>query len=159
MVAMLDGLPTLADMLGERPRPARFEERFASLLAFMHGTLLPHMEVVEETLHPELDRLMQNRHSMAQMRREHGDIRALPTRLDTFGQAVEADALGPAGTVGLRRVLYRLHAMIKVHLAEDEEYQRLLERTLSEEEQAQLVRGLEHTVTDPLSLAPDHGAG
>ena len=71
----------------------------------------------------------------------------------------EGDGATPSGCFLLRRVLYRLHAMIKVHLAEDEEYQRLLERTLSEEEQAQLVRGLEHTVTDPLSLAPDHGAG
>ena len=150
IIAMLDGLPTLADMLDERPRPARFEERFTSVRSFITGTLVPHMDVVETTLYPELDRLMQNRHSMTQMRREHDDIRGLIERRGTFGDAIEADALGPAGSIGLRRVLYRLYAMLKVHLAEEEEYLRVLEHNLSEEEQAELIRGLEHATDEPL---------
>ena len=111
---------------------------------------MPPLEVVEATLYPELDRLMQNRHSMAQMRREHDDIRGLIKRLDTFGGAIEAEALGPAGSMGLRRVLYRLYAMLKVHLAEEEEYLRVLEHSLSEGEQAELARGLEHATAEPL---------
>jgi len=147
---MLDGLPALADMLDERPRPARFEDRFRTIYASVTGTLVPHIERVEETLYPELDRLMQNRHSMTQMRHEHEDIRSLVERLGTFSEAIEADALGPAGTVGLRRVLYRLYALLKVHLAEEEEYLRVLEHNLSGDEQAELVRGLEHAVAEPL---------
>ncbi len=150
IITMLDGLPTLADMIDERPRPARFEERFDSLLVFITGTLLPHMEVVETTVYPELDRLLQGHHSMVQMRREHEDMRGLIERMVTFGEAIEAEALGPAGSVGLRRVLYRLYAMLKVHIAEEEEYLRVLERNLSDEEQAELVRGLEHAVAEPL---------
>jgi hypothetical protein len=148
---MLDGLPALADMLDERPRPARFEARFASVLAFIQGALLPHMQVVEQSLYPELDRLMHSRHSMAQMRREHEDIRGLIERLGTFGEAIAADALGPAGSMGLRRVLYRLYAMLKVHIAEEEEYLRVLEHNLSAEEQAELARRLEHATSEPLS--------
>jgi len=147
---MLDGLPVLADMLDERPRPARFEDRYRTVYATVTGTLLPHMESVETTLYPELDRLMQNRHSMAQMRREHEDIRGLVERLGTFAEAIEADALGPAGTIGLRRVLYRLYSLLKVHLAEEEEYLRVLEHNLSEAEQADLVKGLKHAVAEPL---------
>lgn len=150
IITMLDGLPTLADMLDERPRPARFEERFDSLLLFITGTLLPHMEVVERTVYPALDELMQGRHSMAQMRREHEDIQGLIDRMGTFAEAIKADALGPAGSIGLRRVLYRLYAMLKVHLAEEEEYLRVVEHNLSDEEQAQLVRGLEHAIAEPL---------
>jgi hypothetical protein len=150
LATMLDGLPALADMLDERPRPARFEERFGTVYQSVTGTLLPHIERVEGSLYPELDRLMQNRHSMTQMRGEHDDIRGLVDRLGTFGEAIEADALGPAGTVGLRRVLYRLYALLKVHLAEEEEYLRVLEHNLSEDEQAELVRGLEHAVAEPL---------
>ena len=150
ILAMIDGLPALADMLDQRPRPARFEERFASVQAFITGTLVPHMETVESTLYPELDRLMQNRHSMAQMRREHDEIRGLVERLGTFGEAIRAGALGPAGSMGLRRVLYRLYAMLKVHIAEEEEYLRVLEHSLSDKEQAELVRGLEHATAEPL---------
>ena len=147
---MLDGLPALADMLDERPRPARFEARFSSFYGFITGTLLPHMAVVERSLYPELDRLMQHRHSMAQMRREHAEIEGLIERLGVFEAAIRDDALGPAGSMGLRRVLYRLYAMLKVHIAEEEEYLRVLERNLSAEEQAELVRGLDHAVAEPL---------
>lgn len=150
IITMLDGLPTLADMLDQRPRPARFESRFASVVAFIDGTLEPHMEVVEQTVYPALDRLMHNRHSMAQMRREHQDIRGLMERLGTFGDAIDADALGPAGSMGLRRILYRLYAMLKVHLAEEEEYLRVLEHNLSDAEKEELVRGLEHASAEPL---------
>jgi iron-sulfur cluster repair protein YtfE (RIC family) len=148
--AALDGLPMLADMLDERPRPEAFEARYAELLAFVTGTLVPHMSVVESTLYPELDRLMQNRHSMVQMRREHESIGGLIARLGQFGAAIEADALGPAGSIGLRRVLYRLYALLKVHLAEEEEYLRVLDHNLSPAERAELVRGLEHAIAEPL---------
>jgi hypothetical protein len=147
---ILDGLPALADMLDERPRPGRFEERYRTVYSTVTGTLLPHIESVESTLYPELDRLMQNRHSMAQMRREHADIRGLVERLGTFAEAIEAEALGPAGTIGLRRVLYRLYALLKVHMAEEEEYLRVLEHNLSDGEQAELVSGLKHAVAEPL---------
>ena len=147
---MLDGLPTLAAMLDEQPLPARFEDRFRTIEHALTGTLLPHMERVEDTLYPRLDELMGKRHSMAQMRAEHADIRGLVDRLATFGEAIEADALGPAGAIGLRRVLYRLYALLKVHLAEEEEYLRVLERNLSPDEQDQLARGLEHAIAEPL---------
>ena len=147
---MLDRLPVLAEMLDESPRPAAFEQDFGSLYRFVSQTLEQHMEAVEASLYPELDRLMQRRHSMLQMRREHEDLKGLIARLGTFSEAIEADALGPAGTIGLRRVLYRLYALLKVHLAEEEEYMHVLERNLSEAEQAELVKGLEHAVAEPL---------
>jgi len=146
----LEQLPALADMLDERPRPARFEARYKELYTFVTETLVPHMEVVEANLYPELERLMQNRHSMVQMRREHDDLHKLIKRLGEFGEAIEADALGPAGSIGLRRVLYRLYALLKVHLAEEEEYLRVLEHNLSEKEQAELAKGLEHAMAEPL---------
>ncbi len=147
---MLDGLPGLANLLDERPLPTRFEERYASLYAFVTGTLLPHMDIVEVTLYPELDRLMQNRHSMVQMRREHQELKGLIERLGDFGEAIEVGALGPAGSIGLRRILYRLYALLKVHLAEEEEYLRVLEHNLSDAEQAELIKGLKQATTEPL---------
>jgi iron-sulfur cluster repair protein YtfE (RIC family) len=150
IMAMLDGIPALAGMLDERPQPTRLGERFASLHAFITSTLLAHMDVVEANVYPELERLMQNRHSMTPMRREHEEVKGLIERLGTFGQSVQAGALGPSASIGLRRVLYRLYALLKVHLAEEEEYLRVLEHNLSEDEQAELARGLEHAGAQPL---------
>ncbi len=146
----LDRLPELANMLAQRPRPAAFDEGLATLVRFATETLTPHMEAVEANLYPELDRLMQKRHSMLQMRREHEDLRGLIKRLSSFLEAVEADALGPAGTIGLRRVLYRLYALMKVHLAEEEEYVRVLAHNLSDDQQAELAKGLDHAMAEPV---------
>ena len=146
----LDRLPELADMLAERPRPDAFEADLAALHRFVTATLEPHMEAVEASLYPALDRLMQNRHSMLQMRREHEDLKRLITRLGLFLEAVQAEALGPAGTIGLRRVLYRLYALLKVHLAEEEEYMRVLSRNLTGQEQVELTKGLEHAMAEPI---------
>lgn len=150
IVEALDRLPELADMLAERPRPSGFDVRLTAMYRFVTETLEPHMEAVEGSLYPELDRLMRNRHSMLQMRREHEDLKGLITRLGTFLEAIEADALGPAGTIGLRRVLFRLYAVLKVHLAEEEEYLRVLARNLSDDQQAELVKGLEHAMAEPI---------
>jgi hypothetical protein len=150
ITTMLDGLPALADMLAQQPRPQRFEARYEALHAFVVGTLVPHMEVVESTLYPELERLMQNRHSMVQMRREHEDVKGLIARMGAFREAIAEDALGPAGSIGLRRLLYRLYAVLKVHLAEEEEYMRVLDHNLAPDERAELVAGLEHAVAEPV---------
>jgi hypothetical protein len=40
--------------------------------------------------------------------------------------------------------------MLKVHLAEEEEYLRVLARNLSPEEQAELVKGLDHARAEPV---------
>ena len=48
-----------------------------SCATFLTGPLLPHVEAAEQTLYPELERMYQNRHSMAPMRREHDEVRRL----------------------------------------------------------------------------------
>ena len=46
--------------------------------------------------------------------------------------------------LALRRALYRLHALLKVHLAEEEQYLAVLDRSLTDAEKDVLARHLEH---------------
>jgi hypothetical protein len=114
------------------------------------GQLLPHMEAIETTLYGELDRLMEGRHSMAPMRREHVELRRLIESTGQYHDVVTSGRLGSAEAIGLRRALYRLHAMLRVHLAEEELYLRVLDRNLTEAEKDELARGIEHAVAEPL---------
>src|SRR3990172_7670376 len=50
----------------------------------------------------------------------------------------------------MRRVLYRLYAMLKVHLAEEALYLGVLERNLSAEEKDTLAQGIDHAGARPL---------
>jgi len=113
--------------------------------AFLTGTLLPHMEAAERALYPELERMFQNRHSMAPMRREHDRIREL---VGDFGALVDKDAgtVSLGRTLALRRVLFQLYALLKVHLGEEEAYLRIVERGVTDDIADAVTAALEHPV-------------
>ena len=141
----VDALAAIADDIGKVPAD-ELAERIRKEHAFITGQLVPHMQLAEATLYPELERLLQNRHSTTPMRREHEILRRmidelgeLPARSSQFGAQLR-----------LRRILYRMYASMKVHLAEEEAYVGILERNLSPQETDELARGLAHATVDPL---------
>ena len=52
--------------------------------------------------------------------------------------------------MALRRALYRLHSILKVHLAEEELYLGVLDQNLDDAEKELLARGIDHAMTEPL---------
>jgi hypothetical protein len=145
--ARIDRLPELIDMLELRPVPAEAGPAFLAAFDFITGTLWPHVQVVEESVYPELERLMQNRHSMAPLRREHEELRELIESMGIYVERVEAGPLTAADSMGLRRLVIRLYALVKTHIAEEALYLRVLEGNLSAEEQEAIVSGMAHAVT------------
>ena len=145
----VDRLPELAEMIG-RVTPQAFSQSFQEECSFIIGRLVPHMEAIETTLYARLEEVMEGRHSMAPMRREHAQLRGLFGSLCEYGELVADERLGEGDQIGLRRVLYRLYAMLKVHLAEEELYLGVLDRNLSPEEKDALARGIDHAGAEPL---------
>jgi hemerythrin-like domain-containing protein len=144
----IDRLPELADMLEQRPVPDEFGPRFAAECDFMTGTLLPHIDVVEQNVYPELERLQQNKHSMAPLRREHAEMREIVAQMKTYKGRVEAGDLKPTLALEMRRMCIRFYALVKTHIGEEEEYLRVLQGNLSEGEQVAVEAGLEHASND-----------
>jgi hypothetical protein len=145
----VDRLLMLADMVGHvdcAAIHALFEEEYA----FVVGQLVPHMEAIEATLYDRLEALLGGRHSMAPMRDEHRALERLVDELGHYRPHVEGCSWSAVEGMALRRALYRLHAILKVHLAEEELYLGVLERTLSDEEKDSLARGIDHAMTEPL---------
>jgi len=140
----VDRLPALADMLEERPLPSDFAARFAKEYDFITGTLWPHVEVVETNVYPELERLMQNRHSMAPMRREHEELGKLIESMGAYTDRVASGSLSPIDALGLRRLIIQFFALVKTHVGEEQEYLRVLQGNLSAEEQEVIVGRMEH---------------
>ena len=145
----VDRLPQLAAQLDREPETG-FAAEFAAEYRFIVGTLVPHMAAIETTLYDRLDALMAGRHSMAPMRAEHDDLRHLIAVLGAYRARLKAGTLDNADVIGLRRALYRLYSLLKVHLAEEELYLAVLDRNLSGAEQDELARGIEHAVSEPL---------
>jgi hemerythrin-like domain-containing protein len=140
----LDSMPAVGDLVGSAP-VAELRPRVAELAAFLNGLLLPHMEAAENSLHRELERLLQNRHSMTPMHREHDEIRHLVGELVRLQHRLEAGPLQTNETVALRRVIFRLYAMLKVHLAEEQLYLGIIEHGVSAESAAKLAAAMDHS--------------
>lgn len=125
LLTHIDQMPALADRLLTVPF-AEAREAIDELTRFLTTTLVPHVDASERELYPELERLYQNRHSMTPMRREHAEIRQLVTDLTTLVGKIESGSLSVGRTVGLRRVMFQLYAVLKIHLAEEEAYLRIV---------------------------------
>jgi hypothetical protein len=84
------------------------------------------------------------------MRREHEQLRGLIASLCQYGELAAEGGMRPSDEVGLRRVLYRLYTILKVHLAEEELYLGVLDRNLTDEEKDLLAQGIDHASAEPL---------
>ena len=143
LVHHIDRMPQVGDMIGTSS-PDELRPRVDELAAFLTGLLLPHMEAAEHTLYPVLERMLQNRHSMTPMRREHGEIRRLVDELGRLRSRLDAGPLHTGDAVALRRVVFRLYAVLKVHLAEEQLYLGIIDHGVSAESAEKLASALEH---------------
>ena len=142
----VDTMPEVGDMVGHAP-VAELRPRVEEMSEWLEGLLLPHIDAAEKNLYPELERLLQNRHSMGTMRREHDEMRQLVVDLRDL-QKNFADGCHHTGACNsLRRIIFRLYAMLKTHMAEEELYLAIIEQGASEEESARLAAAMDHPVS------------
>jgi hemerythrin-like domain-containing protein len=139
----VDGMPATADLLltadGDEIRRAIDE-----LSSFLTGTLVPHVEAAEQTLYPVLERLFQNRHSMAPMRREHAEVRRLVGELARMCATLDPSRHTVGRTLALRRVMFQLYALLKIHLAEEELYLRIADHGITTDVSEMLAAAMDH---------------
>jgi iron-sulfur cluster repair protein YtfE (RIC family) len=105
--------------------------------------LIPHMDAVEASVYPTLERIMHDRQASAPMRDEHAEIRGLVARMDTVLDSAE-EGVDRYSVLALRRVMLRLHMLLRTHLDEWELYLPVLEQRLTPEGEAALARALDH---------------
>jgi hemerythrin-like domain-containing protein len=145
----VDRLLDLAEMIGQVDCSA-IHELFDTEYAFVVGQLVPHIEAIETTLYGRLEQLLGHRHSLAPMRQEHDVMRQLIDELGNYRRHAERCSWDSVEGLALRRALYRLHSILKVHLAEEELYLTVLDRSLSDAEKDLLARGIDHAMAEPL---------
>jgi hemerythrin-like domain-containing protein len=144
LLVQIDHIPAVADSLlaGDK---AAIASGVQELRSFLDGTLVPHIDAAERAIYPELERMFQNRHSMAPMRREHDAIRSLAK---DFGRLVDeaGDHLTLGRSLAIRRVLFQLYALLKVHLGEEEAYLRLIDHGVTDDMSDVVAAALAHPV-------------
>ena len=148
LVPQVEALLETARLVGTLPCE-ELGPRVQQARAFLSGTLLPHMEAAERAVYPRLEAILSDTGALAPLRREHGEVRRLVAELDRLCAAHE----GPyhrGEALALRRCLYRLHAIIRVHLDEEELMAGLLAHRLEADEAVAIARDLAHAGAVPL---------
>ncbi len=119
--AAIEGIRTAAEAL-DTEEPADALRRVRELRASLVRKVQPHEEAEQTVLYPVLDRLLGGTDATGTMSRAHGEIlhqiRLLGLLLDQMG----SDAPGPADLAELRRLLFGLYAVLRLHTEQEEEY-------------------------------------
>lgn len=136
-------LPEIADRL-LTAKPDDYRREVDELREFLTAMLVPHVDAAEQTLYPELERMYQNRHSMAPMRREHAEVRRLANDVARLADQVDAGHVGLGRTLALRRVMFQLYALLKIHLAEEEIYLRIIDHGVPTDVAEMLAAAMDH---------------
>jgi len=145
IMSHVDRMPATGDLIGTAATEA-VRAQLGELVTFLTGTLIPHVDTAEQTLYPELERILQNAHSMTPMRREHAQIRRQVAELGLLRDAIADRPPTTREAVALRRSVFGLYALLKVHLAEEALYLHIVEQGVTEEVSGVLAAAMEHPI-------------
>jgi hemerythrin-like domain-containing protein len=110
-------------------------DRIEQVHNFLTRQLVAHAHAEEVSLYPTIQNIMGSELSTATMVRDHVEIRRLTEELDSLRVHKSQLTITSIQTAALRRVLYGLYAVLKLHLAKEEEiYLPLLDSKLTPED-------------------------
>ncbi len=137
LIPHIEALREAGDAVGAQS-PEQQREKVHESYAFLTEHLIPHAVAEDKVLYVEVDRLIGKSGSTGAtdtMRRDHTEVGALTGQLGELAEQMHKGDLSATQQRELRRVLYSLHGIVKLHFAKEEEvYLPLLDRELTAEE-------------------------
>jgi len=116
----LQRIRAVADRL-ETLTPAEAAEDLERIRWFLLERLVQHEQEEEATVYPVVAKLMGGEDPMGTMERAHMEIEHLGRVFGHLLRDLPPEGPGPEDLVELRRVLYGLHAILRLHFAQEEE--------------------------------------
>jgi iron-sulfur cluster repair protein YtfE (RIC family) len=111
---------------------------------FLAHHLLPHAQAEEAALYPAVQQVMGAPSGTATMSRDHVEVERLTAELGALRDQVNGLSLAEDQVHALRRVLYGLYAVVKLHFAKEEEvYLPLLDAGLTPDDAAEMFAKME----------------
>jgi hypothetical protein len=117
LMPIIDRLVRLADQAGTMPA-ATIRHELLALSALLHEQLLPHESNDDAALYPELSQIIGGEDPMAAMSSAHREIYRLSSLLD---RSARNESYDDAALSDVRRTLYSLDAVLRLHFAQEEE--------------------------------------
>ena len=118
MLPVIEQIRTVADALSTHHGDL---DPVHALLGRLEGELLPHERADEELLVPLVDRALGGSDATAAMSRTHAEIEYQVGRLRRLLDGLDPQTVEPEDVIELRRLLYGLYAVLRLHNAQEEE--------------------------------------
>jgi iron-sulfur cluster repair protein YtfE (RIC family) len=145
LLPKIERIRRVADAVGLVPLET-LRERVEEVHASLARELLPHAKAEDAELYPVVARLMGAPEATATMRHDHVEVAGLVDELEAIEPELRAPSLPLEVEHALRRILYGLYTLVKVHFVEEEEiYLPLLEDRLGEDEAKTMFAAMEAT--------------
>src|SRR6266700_6502601 len=152
LVSRSELLRIVADSIGSSASTESIREGVVQAYTFLIHQLIPHAQAEEQVLYPTVGRLLRSLEATDTMSRDHLEVIRLTEELEALRLHLFYATLREAYEQALRRVLYGLYAVIRLHLAKEEEiYLSILEARLHAEDVHHLVEAMERTVNEAKS--------
>lgn len=117
---LLDEVRTIATTLDDLTDDAAMHE-LRRLCERIRTELLPHERLDESEIYPDIAAALTGDDPLASMSRAHQEVFHLTALLDLLVTDPSVDALDPADRSEVRRLLYSLDAILRLHFAQEEE--------------------------------------
>ncbi|WP_334143531.1 heavy metal translocating P-type ATPase [Rhabdothermincola sp.] len=116
----LDRLRTVADALGTTP-PDDAVDQVKQVHHFLAAELLPHEEAEDAALYPEVAAVLGGTDPTGAMSRGHVEIAHQVNRLGRLLDQLPDTGPDEEDVLEMRRILYGLHAILRLHFAQEEQ--------------------------------------
>jgi iron-sulfur cluster repair protein YtfE (RIC family) len=153
LMPQIDALQTLADAVGKAPA-GEIVRNLDATTAFLANHLLVHAQAEEQVLYPTVAKVLGAPAATATMSRDHVAINQMTTDLQALRRTLNSAYLTISDEQALRRLLYGLHTLVRVHLAKEEEvFLPALDAALTADEARNLFTTMERTAHDIMAHA------
>ncbi len=139
----IESLRKAGDALDEGMLSYEVQQKMDEAYEFLTSSLIPHAEAEEKILYPVIQKVMGSPLATETMVHDHKEIANLAQQLAMQRSQILSPVLSREASNSLRRVLYGLYTLVKMHFLKEEEiYLPLLDLHLKNEEAAILFADL-----------------
>jgi iron-sulfur cluster repair protein YtfE (RIC family) len=144
----IEKMRAIADSIDELPVKA-LRHAVDEAYEFLTHELIPHAHAEDRVLYRAVSKVLGAPQATATMWRDHLEIERFTQEIAALRQQITGKTIESSVVTSLRRVLYSLYAVTKLHLAKEEEiYLPLLEVGLTANEMQHLFEALEEAEHD-----------
>lgn len=153
----LEVIRQVADGVGDLSLP-ELRRQIDEVHVFLVERFIPHARAEEETVDPLIERVLDAPHPTEPVTEDSAEVSRLAGKLLALRERLVYSYFGPAQLRSLRNVLYDVHALIELHLAEaDDLYLTRLPERITAAEASEILRGVEAAEKRPTALEPVAG--